>query len=113
VEKGFEDKLQSEETPEVVFVSAPSFEGAALVEQLINDSLVKLKISTAAAGFYQDATGESSSAIQEKISDELNTLPTVVETVSVTNNEDLQTMNNLTARSAGFTIMFVMIAMLS
>ncbi|MBW3111532.1 ABC transporter permease [Bacillus sp. MCCB 382] len=113
VEKGFEDKLQSEETPEVVFVSAPSFEGAALVEQLINDSLVKMKISTAAAGFYHDATGGSSGAIQEKISDELNTLPTVVETVSVTKNENLQTMNNLTARSAGFTIMFVMIAMLS
>ena len=113
VGKGFEDKLQREETPEVVFVSAPSFEGAALVEQLINDSMVKLKISTAAAGFYQDTTGENPTAIQEKISDELKLVPAAVETVSVTKNENLQTMNNLTARSAGFTIMFVMIAMLS
>ncbi|WP_226673517.1 ABC transporter permease [Rossellomorea aquimaris] len=113
VEKGFEDKLQGEETPEVVFVSAPSFEGTALVDQLINDSLVKLKISTAAAGFYQDTTGENPTVIKKKISDELKTLPKAVETVSVTKNENLQTMNNLTARSAGFTIMFVMIAMLS
>ncbi|MFI8685934.1 ABC transporter permease [Rossellomorea sp. NPDC077527] len=113
VEQGLEETLLNQETPEVVFVSSPSFEGAALVEQLINDSLVKLKISTTAAGFYQDATGENPAAIQEKISDELKTLPAAVETVSVTKNEDLQTMNNLTARSAGFTIMFVMIAMLS
>ncbi|MFI8574880.1 ABC transporter permease [Rossellomorea aquimaris] len=113
VEKGFEEKNQKQETPEVVFVSAPSFEGAALVEQLINDSLVKLNISTAAAGFFQDITGEDPAAVQKKISEELKSVPKEVETVSVTKNKDVQTMNNLTARSTGFTIMFVMIAMLS
>ncbi|MGG1629861.1 ABC transporter permease [Rossellomorea sp. NRS-1567] len=113
VEKGFEEKNQKQETPEVVFVSAPSFEGAALVEQLINDSLVKLNISTAAAGFFQDITGEDPAAVQKKISEELKSVPKAVETVSVTKNKDVQTMNNLTARSTGFTIMFVMIAMLS
>ena len=113
LEKGFEEKLQNQETPEVVFVSSPSFDGAALVEQIINDSLVKLKISTAAAGFYQDTTGEEPAVIQDKITDELESVPAAVETITVTKNEELQSMNNLTARSAGFTIMFVMIAMLS
>ncbi|MCR8848255.1 ABC transporter permease [Rossellomorea sp. SC111] len=113
VEKGFEAKLQNQEKPEVVFVSAPSFEGAALVEQLINDSLEKQNVSTAAANLYQETTGENPAAIQEKISDELTPEPAAVETVSVTKNENMQSMNNLTARSAGFTIMFVMIAMLS
>jgi ABC-2 type transport system permease protein len=113
VENGFEDKWQNQETPKVVFVSAPSFEGAALVEQLINDRLTKLKISTTAARYYQDITGENPTAIQEKISDDLKSVPAPVEIVSVTKNENLKTMNNLTARSAGFTIMFVMIAMLS
>jgi ABC-2 type transport system permease protein len=113
VENGFEDKWKNQETPKVVFVSAPSFEGAALVEQLINDRLTKLKISTTAARYYQDITGENPTAIQEKISDDLKSVPAPVEIVSVTKNENLKTMNNLTARSAGFTIMFVMIAMLS
>ncbi|PFG05159.1 ABC transporter permease [Bacillus sp. es.034] len=113
VGKGFESKLQNEEAPEVVFVSGPSFEGAALVEQLINDSLVKQKVSATAAKFYRETTGENPAAIQEKISDKLKSVPAAVETVSVTKNEDMQSMNNLTARSAGFTIMFVMIAMLS
>ncbi|OXS58135.1 ABC-2 type transport system permease protein [Bacillus sp. V-88] len=113
VEKGFESTLQNEGTPQVVFVSGPSFEGAALVEQLINDSLVKQKVSTAVAKFYQETTGESPALIQEKISDERTLVPAAVETVSVTKNENRQSMNNLTARSAGFTIMFVMIAMLS
>jgi ABC-2 type transport system permease protein len=113
VENGFEDKWQNQEIPKVVFVSAPSFEGAALVEQLINDRLTKLKISTTAARYYQDITGENPTAIQEKISDNLKSVPAPVEIVSVTKNENLKTMNNLTARSAGFSIMFVMIAMLS
>ena len=113
VEKGFEETLKKQATPEVVFISAPSFEGAALLEQLINDSMVNLKVSMAAAGFYHDTTGEDPAVIQEKISDELKSVPPAVETTSVTKNENLQTMNNLTARSAGFTIMFVMIAMLS
>jgi ABC-2 type transport system permease protein len=113
VENGFEDKWQNQEIPKVVFVSAPSFEGAALVEQLINDRLTKLKISTTAARYYQDITGENPTAIQEKISDDLKSVPAPVEIVSVTKNENLKTMNNLTARSAGFSIMFVMIAMLS
>jgi ABC-2 type transport system permease protein len=113
VENGFEDKWQNQEIPKVVFVSAPSFEGAALVEQLINDRLTKLKISTTAARYYHDITGENPTAIQEKISDDLKSVPAPVEIVSVTKNENFKTMNNLTARSAGFTIMFVMIAMLS
>ncbi|MCA1065936.1 ABC transporter permease [Rossellomorea sp. AcN35-11] len=113
VEKGFEEKLQNEEAPQVVFVSSPSFEGAALVEHLINESLVKLKMITAAGGFYGDTTGEDPAAIQETISDELKSVPAAVETITVTKSEEQQMMNNMTARSAGFTIMFVMIAMLT
>ncbi|KPL57972.1 ABC transporter permease [Rossellomorea vietnamensis] len=113
VEKGFESMLQNAEPPEVVFVSAPSFEGAALVKQLLNDSIVKQKVSVAAAKLYQETTGENPAVIKEKISAELTSVPAAFETVSVTKNENVQSMNNLTARSAGFTIMFVMIAILS
>ncbi|MEH7883683.1 ABC transporter permease [Bacillus sp. JJ1609] len=111
--EGFEEELLKQEVPEVVFVSSPSFEGSALVQQIINDSITKLRISAAASTFYQDITGENPAAIQEKISKELASAPAAVKTVTVTKNSELENMNNITARSAGFTIMFVMIAMLS
>ncbi|WP_421383228.1 ABC transporter permease [Bacillus salacetis] len=113
LEKGFQEEVLNEGTPEIQFVSSPSFEGAGLLEQIINDSLVKLQITSAAAGFYEETTGEEAGAVREKISDELASVPAAVGTVTVTKSADQQTMNNLTARSAGFTIMFVMIAILS
>jgi len=113
LDEGFEEELLKQEGPEVVFVSSPSFEGAALVQQIINDSLTKLRIGAAASSFYHDIIGESPAAIQEKISKELASVPAAVKTVTVTKNSELESMNNITARSAGFTIMFVMIAMLS
>ncbi|BCB05212.1 ABC transporter permease [Bacillus sp. KH172YL63] len=113
VEKGFEKKIHEQKTPEVVFVSSPSFEGTDLVKQLIDDSLLQINITSAAGRFYQETTGEDPSTIQEDITTQLKAAPPAIETITVTKNKQLQTMNNLTGRSAGFTIMFVMIAMLS
>ncbi|RIW31337.1 ABC transporter permease [Bacillus salacetis] len=113
LEKGFEKGMLDEEIPEAVFVSPPSFEGAALVRQIINDSLINVRITSAASSFYQEAAGEESDAIRESIVSELASVPAAVETVTVTKGAEVQGMNNMTARSAGFIIMFVMIAMLS
>lgn len=113
LDEGFEEELLKQKVPEVVFVSSPSFEGSALVQKIINDSITKLRISAAASTFYHDITGENPAVIQEKISKELANVPATVKIVTVKKNNELETMNNLTARSAGFTIMFVMIAMLS
>lgn len=113
LDEGFEEELLKQKVPEVVFVSSPSFDGSALVQQIINDSITKLRISATASTFYHDITGENPAVIHEKISKELANVPATVKIVTVKKNNELETMNNLTARSAGFTIMFVMIAMLS
>jgi len=109
---GFEKELLDKKTPEVVFVSQASFEGAAMIEQLINDSIVKFQIGATASNFYQEITGEEPKAVQDQIVEEITGAPASVETVTVTKSNDVTTMSNLTARSAGFTIMFVMISML-
>lgn len=109
---GFEKELLDKKTPEVVFVSQASFEGAAMIEQLINDSIVKIQIGATASNFYQKMTGEEPKAVQDQIVEEITGAPAFVETVAVTKSDDVATMSNLTARSAGFTIMFVMISML-
>ncbi|MFD2216075.1 ABC transporter permease [Metabacillus endolithicus] len=109
---GFEKELLDKKTPEVVFVSAASFDGAAMIEQLINDSIVKIQIGATASNFYQKMTGEEPKAVQDKIVEEITGAPASIETVAVTKDNEVATMSNLTARSAGFTIMFVMISML-
>ncbi|MFV2047773.1 ABC transporter permease [Metabacillus litoralis] len=109
---GFEKELLDNKTPEVVFVSQASFEGATMIEQIINDSIVKIQIGVTASSFYQEVTGEEPKVVQDQIVEETSGIPTSVETVTVTKSNEVATMSNLTARSAGFTIMFVMISML-
>ncbi len=110
--EGFEKGLLKKEIPEIVFVSSPSFEGAAMIEQVINDSIVKLQITAEAASVYQEVTSEKKESVLEQISQEFDAAPSAIETVTVSKNKKVNTMNNMTARAAGFTIMFVMIAML-
>src|SRR5690606_12901831 len=111
INKEFEDQMLNKEIPEVVFVYSPSFNGAKMIEQVINDSIVKLRIEATAASTYHDITGESWKGLQGKISNELATDASIKKVV-ITKSQELETMNNMTARSAGFTIMFVMITML-
>ncbi|PGT81201.1 MULTISPECIES: ABC transporter permease [Bacillaceae] len=109
---GFEKELVDNKIPKVVFVSQASFEGAAMIEQMINDSIVKIQIGAKASNFYQEMTGEEPKVVQDQIFVEITGAPAFIETVTVTKSNDVATMSNLTARSAGFTIMFVMISML-
>jgi len=111
IDEGFEEQVLNKEVPEIVFVYSPSFNGAQMIEQVINDSMVKLRIEATASSVYQDITGDSWKGVQEKIANELAT-PAGIKNVTITKSKELETMNNMTARSAGFTIMFVMITML-
>ncbi|MBS4197943.1 ABC transporter permease [Lederbergia citri] len=111
INKEFEEQMLNKEIPEVVFVYSPSFNGAKMIEQVINDSMVKLRIEATAASTYQNIAGDSWKGVQGKISNELATDASIKKVV-ISKSKELETMNNMTARSAGFTIMFVMITML-
>lgn len=112
IDEGFEEQILKKEVPKIVFVHSPSFNGATMIEQVINDNMVKLKIGAAASNTYQDLTGDDWKGVQKEIAGELATASGGITSVVVTKSKELDSMNNMTAFSAGFTIMFVMIAML-
>ncbi|MCR2823743.1 ABC transporter permease [Lederbergia panacisoli] len=111
IDEEFEKQVLENEIPKVIFIHSPSFDGAQMIEQVINDSMIKLKIIATASSAYEDITGDSWQGVQDKITSELAT-SSGIKNVAVTKSQELTTMNNMTARSAGFTIMFVMITML-
>ncbi|RST72030.1 ABC transporter permease [Siminovitchia acidinfaciens] len=112
IDEGFEEQILKKEVPKIVFVHSPSFNGATMIEQVINDNIVKLKIGAAASSAYQDLTGDDWKGVQKEITGELATASGGITSVVVTKSKELDSINNMTAFSAGFTIMFVMIAML-
>ncbi|MBS4220933.1 ABC transporter permease [Bacillus sp. FJAT-49711] len=111
IDEGFEEQVLKDEVPDIVFVYSPSFNSAKMIEQVINDSMIKLRIIAAASSTYEDITGDSWKGAQEKMTSQLAS-SAGIKNVAVTKSKELTTMNNMTARSAGFTIMFVMITML-
>ncbi|MBS4201622.1 ABC transporter permease [Bacillus sp. FJAT-49732] len=111
IDDGFEEQVLNKKIPDITFVYSPSFNGAKMIEQVINDSMVKLRIVASASNVYQEVTGDSWKGAQEKITSELATSDGI-KNIPITKNKELETMNNVTARSVGFTIMFVMITLL-
>ena len=112
INEGFEDDVLQIEVPEITFIASPSFEGAAIIEQVINDSIVNLLMTAKASNTYHNVTGDDLQVVQEKVSKELATTPDGIEMVSIMKGKELEMMNDMTARSAGFSIMFVMMTML-
>ncbi|MGN7938678.1 ABC transporter permease [Virgibacillus sp. 6R] len=112
INEGFEDDVLQIEDPEITFIASPSFEGAAIIEQVINDSIVNLLMTAKASNTYHNVTGDDLQGVQEKVSKELATTPDGIEMVSIMKGKELEMMNDMTARSAGFSIMFVMMTML-
>lgn len=112
INEGFEDDVLQMEDPEITFIASPSFEGAAIIEQVINDSIVNLLMTAKASNTYHNVTGDDLQGVQEKVSQELSTTPVGIEMVSIMKGKELEMMNDMTARSAGFSIMFVMMTML-
>ncbi len=112
INEGFEDEVLQMKAPEIMFITSPSFEGAAIIEQVINDSIVNLLITAKASNTYHNVTGDDLKGVQEKVSNELAKTPAGIEMVSIAKGKELEMMNDMTARSAGFTIMFVMMTML-
>lgn len=112
INEGFEDDVLQMRAPEMMFIASPSFEGAAIIEQVINDSIVNLLMTAKASNTYHNVTGDDLRGVQEKVSKELATTPDGIEMVSIMKGKELEMMNDMTARSAGFSIMFVMMTML-
>jgi len=112
INEGFEADVLQMEDPEMMFIASPSFEGAAIIEQVINDSIVNLLMTAKASNTFHNVTGDDLKGVQEKVSKELAATSAGIEMVSITKSKGFEMMNDMTARSAGFTIMFVMMTML-
>ncbi|TGB01011.1 ABC transporter permease [Halobacillus salinus] len=99
--------------PDVSFSYLPAFEGASVLSNWINNRLVEVAIHAEAASEYAALTDASFADSFVKMAGSSDGGERTVQTVNVTTDEEIQAMDNVTARSAGFAIMFVMIAMLS
>ncbi|HEK9102801.1 ABC transporter permease [Bacillus pfraonensis] len=109
IPKEFQKSMADGKIEKVKFQSSADFTGGASVEQVLQSAMKKMKIEVAAARDVEKRGGTSWEKLYETIHTKAE--PVSLQKESIVSGEIK--LNNVSGRSAGFSILFVMIVMLS
>ncbi|MGE7765200.1 ABC transporter permease [Peribacillus sp. NPDC096540] len=112
IQKGFETEMAEGEVPKINFQHIPEFTSNQAITGLLSNKLSKLNIETTAAFAWSEQTGEAWQVMYEKL--KLNSILENTELKKVITDEgNVSEQSGLSGSAAGFSIMFLMITMMS
>lgn len=109
IPKDFQKSMLDGKVENIQFQASADFTGGTSVEQVLASALKKMEIEVSAARDFEKKSNTSWEKMYE-------TIYTKIDPVSIQKElilHDDQKLNNVTGRAAGFSILFVMIVMLS
>lgn len=109
IPKDFQKSMLDGKVENILFQASADFTGGTSVEQVLASALKKMEIEVSAARDFEKKSNTSWETMYE-------TIYTKIDPVSIQKElilHDDQKLNNVTGRAAGFSILFVMIVMLS
>ncbi|PDY46050.1 ABC transporter permease [Bacillus pseudomycoides] len=109
IPKNFQKSMVDGKIEKVKFQSSADFTGGASVEQILQSTMKKMEIEVAAARDSEKNGGMAWEKMYEMIHTKVE--PVSLQKESIVLGE--KKLNNVTGRAAGFSILFVMIVMLS
>ncbi|PFD97578.1 ABC transporter permease [Bacillus cereus] len=109
IPKDFQKSMAAGKIEKVKFQSSADFTGGASVEQILQSAIKKMEIEVAAARDSEQIGGMSWEKVYETIHTKVEPVSLQKESIALGEKK----MNNVTGRAAGFSILFVMIVMLS
>jgi len=109
IPKDFQKSMAAGKIEKVKFQSSADFTGGASVEQILQSAIKKMEIEVAAARDSEQIGGMSWEKVYETIHTKVEPVSFQKESIALGEKK----MNNVTGRAAGFSILFVMIVMLS
>jgi ABC-2 type transport system permease protein len=113
ISKGFQEKVVAESQPKVTFKHSADFTSTSMVNQIVLNALSKIAIETKASTVWSNYSHQSWDGMYKKLDQQSAGTASAIQKVSITKNTQKQEMGGMSARSAGFSIMFVMIVMMS
>ncbi|PLS16119.1 ABC transporter permease [Bacillus sp. M6-12] len=111
--KGFQAGVLAGEAPEVKFQRIPEFTSSSTIIQFISNKIAKTTIEVSGSEKWSGYTGESWEAMYDKVSAETNTAALNINKRNIDEKSSVPQLNGMSARASGFSIMFVMIVMMS
>lgn len=112
IPKEFQSGIAEGNEKDVVFQHIPEFTSNATVRQALNNALTTIKTEVKASQSWSSYSGEPWEGMYEKLS-QASAKPVMLNKEAITKAKAKTNMSNLSARSAGFSIMFVMIVMMT
>jgi ABC-2 type transport system permease protein len=112
IKKGFQDEMLQTGTPLVSFQKMPELTSSATIIGYVSDKLAKMNIQVTASKNWSQYSGESWQVMYAGM-EKQNSQPLAINQVNIDKKESAPQMNGMSARAAGFAIMFVMIMMMS
>ncbi|WP_010171087.1 ABC transporter permease [Bacillus coahuilensis] len=114
IQKGFQQTIINGEDPTISFVHHPELVDTTAISNLLNDLVTSTQIKGVGSQKWSEITAQDWSVLFASLSTEENGLSeSLIEKSTITKSEDSKNIQNMPARAAGFTIMFVMIVMIS
>ncbi|CUB11743.1 Inner membrane transport permease YbhR [Bacillus cereus] len=108
IPKDFQKSVLDGKVESIQFQASADFTGGNSVEQVLASSLKKMEIEVSAAREFEKKSNTPWESMYKEIHTKIG--PVSIQKESISHDEKL---NNVTGRAAGFSILFVMIVMLS
>jgi ABC-2 type transport system permease protein len=113
IPKGFQNMMVADSQSKVNFKHSADFTSTSMVDQIVSNALSKISIETKASTVWGNYSHQSWDGMYKILDQQSAGSDAAIKKVSVTKNTQRQEMGGNSARSAGFSIMFVMIVMMS
>lgn len=109
IPKDFQKSMLDGSKESIQFQASADFTGGTSVEQVLASALKKMEIEVSAASDFEKKSNASWEPMYKEIYTKIE--PASIQKESISHDD--QKLNNVTGRAAGFSILFVMIVMLS
>ncbi|MFD2442978.1 ABC transporter permease [Bacillus sp. CGMCC 1.16607] len=113
ISKGFQEQLAAEGNPLVTFQKIPEFTSSSTITQYVSNKLAKLNIELLASTNWSEYSGEAWPVMYEKLQKQADSSPMNLNKVNIDEKSPTPKLDGMSGRASGFSIMFVMIMMMS
>nr|WP_285852366.1 ABC transporter permease [Robertmurraya korlensis] len=110
---GFEEEIKTKKEPEMTFLTIPEFTSSDPIKEVVGNQLMKLRLLVSASSEWSRYSGDEWSVMYEKIESNVSETSFQINKINVEEKHSNATSNGASRVAPGFSIMFVMIMIMS
>ncbi len=110
---GFEEEIKTKKEPEMTFLTIPEFTSSGPIKEIVGNQLMKLRLMVSASSEWSRYSGDAWPVMYEKIESNASETSFHIRKMNVEEKSSTADINGASRVAPGFSIMFVMIMIMS